>query len=104
MLLLFFLLHASTFICSIADTNTETRNMGHIILITSPFFGHMIPLLDFARRLSLYHHVTYIVSASKLDALKQCGFLDENNDSTQSMLKIIGLFDGNDDDYEVSPC
>ncbi len=66
----------------------------------------MIPLLDFAKRLSLYHHVTYVASASKIDTLKQRGFLDENENeksgSTQSMLEIIGLFDGNDDDYEVS--
>ncbi len=89
-----------------ADTHTETRNVGHIVLITSPLFGHMLPLLDFAKRLSLHHHVTYVVSASKLDMLKQRGFLDENENensgSTQSRLEIIGLFDGNDDDYEVS--
>jgi hypothetical protein len=106
MLLLFVLLHTSTFVCSMADTHTETRNVGHIVLITSPLFGHMLPLLDFAKRLSLHHHVTYVVSASKLDMLKQRGFLDENENensgSTQSRLEIIGLFDGNDDDYEVS--
>jgi hypothetical protein len=102
MLLLFVFLYASTFVSSKADTHTETRNVGHIVLITSPFFGHMIPILDFAKRLSLHHHVTYVVSASKLNILKQYGFLDENSGSTQSRLEIIGLYDGNDDDYEVS--
>jgi hypothetical protein len=106
MLLLFVLLHASTFVRWTASTHTEKRNLGHLVLITPPFFGHMIPLLDFAKRLSLYHHVTYVASASKIDTLKQRGFLDENENeksgSTQSMLEIIGLFDGNDDDYEVS--
>ncbi len=89
-----------------ADAHTETKNVGHLVLITSPFFGHMIPLLDFAKRLSIHHHVTYVVSASKLDALKRHGFLDENENensgSTQSRLEFIGLIDGNDDDYKVS--
>jgi hypothetical protein len=89
-----------------ADIHTETGNVGHVVLVTSPFFGHMIPLLDFAKRLSVHHHVTYVVSASKLDVLKRRGFLDENQNensgSTQSNLEIIGLFDGNDGDYEVS--
>jgi hypothetical protein len=66
----------------------------------------MIPLLDFAKRLSIHHHVTFVVSASKLDMLKQRGFIDqndnENGNSTQSNLQIIGLFDGNNQDYEVS--
>ncbi len=85
------------------DTHTEIRNVGHIVIIASPFFGHMIPLVDFAKRLSLHHHVTYVSSASKLEVLKQRGFFDENeNESTQSRLEIIGLFDDNDEDYEVS--
>jgi hypothetical protein len=106
MLLLFVLVDVSTFVCSMGDIYTETRNVGHSVLITSPFFGHMIPLLDFAKRLSIHHHVTFVVSASKLDMLKQRGFIDqndnENGNSTQSNLQIIGLFDGNNQDYEVS--
>jgi hypothetical protein len=98
MLLLFILLHASTFICSMANT----RNIGHLVVITSAFFGHIIPSLDFAKRLSQHHYVTYIVSASKLDTLKERGFLGETVGSTLPRLEVIGLFDGNDDDYEVS--
>ncbi|CAF1613062.1 unnamed protein product, partial [Adineta ricciae] len=73
---------------------------GHIVLITSPFFGHIVPILDFARRLSAYHHVTYIVSASKLYLLKQRGLIDDSSDSSESKLDIIGLNDGNDHNYE----
>lgn len=104
MLLLFVLLHASTSVWSMVDIHNETKHIGHLVVITSPFFGHMIPLLDFAKRLSLYHHVTYVVSISKLDLLKRHGFIDENetNNTTQTKLEFIGLFDNNDDDYEVS--
>lgn len=102
MYLLFIFLFASTSIWPIVNSCNETKNIGHIVVITSPLFGHMIPLLDFAKYLSLHHHVTYIVSASKLDVLKRRGFLDENSDSVETRLEIIGLVDGNDDDNEVS--
>ena len=92
--------------CSVSQSRTDTKSTGHIVLITSPLFGHMIPLLDLAKRLSSHYHVTYVVSVSKLDVLKRHGFLDkneyENDDLTQSRLEIIGLNDGNDADYEVS--
>lgn len=104
MLLLFILLHTSRFVYSIGDIHTETRNVGRLVLIAPPLFGHMIPLLDFAKRLSVHHHVTYIVSVSKLNELKRLGFIDEkeNRRSSQSRIEFIGLIDGNDDYYEVS--
>jgi hypothetical protein len=87
-------------------TVQQLKNAGHVVLITSPFFGHIIPLLDFAKRLSVYHHVTYVVSASILDVLKQREFLTEyeNNKlvSTQFGIDFIGIFDQNDNNYEVS--
>ncbi|UJR12200.1 hypothetical protein I4U23_016377 [Adineta vaga] len=75
-----------------------------VIVITSPLFGHMIPLLDFAKLLSEYHYVTYIVSASKLGILKQYVFTNktETNITIQSRVEFIGLIDGINDDYEVS--
>ena len=106
MLLLFTLLHASALVGSMADSSTEKRTIGHIVLIASPFYGHMIPILDFAKRLSIHHHVTYIVSASKLDMLQRRGFIDEitneSDSSVQPKLDVIGIRDGNNDDYEVS--
>lgn len=82
------------------------ENKGHIVLITPPFFGHIFPLLDFAEQLSKQHHVTYVVSASKLDALKDRGMLIEDGDnkliSSNSQINFIGLFDHNDDTYEIS--
>ena len=88
-----------TFILILVVYSIKNIVDGHVILITSPFYGHMIPLLDFAKRLSEHHYVTYIASASKLGTLKQHASVDENNNSR---LKFIGLNDGNDDDYEVS--
>ncbi|CAF1529516.1 unnamed protein product, partial [Adineta ricciae] len=86
------------------ETNAKKESLGHVVLITAPLFGHMIPLLDFAKRLSEYHHVTYIVSASKLDILKQHVFINqsETNISKQLRIEFIGLLDGNNDDYQVT--
>jgi hypothetical protein len=82
------------------------KNLGHVVLISSPFFGQMIPILDFAKRLSIYYHVTFVTSASKLDVLKQREFLVEHLNkklvSSYSQIDLIGIFDHNDDDYEVS--
>ncbi|CAF3750851.1 unnamed protein product [Rotaria sp. Silwood1] len=87
-------------------TVEQLKKVGHVVMISPPFFGHIIPLLDLGKRLSVHHHVTYIVSASKLDGIKQRGFLVDNennptNDSTRSEIEFIGIFDNNDSDYEV---
>ena len=102
MFLLFVLIHVLVFVSPVANTSTNTKEVGHIVIITSPFFGHVIPLLDLAKRLCVHHHVSYVVSASKLEVLKQRRLLDENDASSQSKLEIIGLLDGNDNDIEVS--
>ncbi|CAF1484701.1 unnamed protein product [Adineta steineri] len=87
------------------DTH-EIKNEGHVVLIAPPFFGHIIPLLDFAKLLSAYYRVTVIVSASKLDTLKQRGLAFEDDNKklvhAHSGIDLIGIFDHNDEDYEVS--
>ncbi|CAF0856351.1 unnamed protein product [Adineta steineri] len=84
----------------------EIKNDGHVVLVPLPFFGHIIPFLDFAKFLSAYYHVTVIVSASKLDTLKQRGFAFEDDNKklvhAHSGIDLIGIFDHNDEDYEVS--
>lgn len=86
---------------TLSYASADTKTIGHIVLITSPFYGHMIPILDLAKRLSTHHHVTYIVSTSKLDMLRRRGFV-HNDTSVESNLELIGLADGNSEDYEVS--
>ncbi len=104
-LLRFSLLCVSTIVCLVTNVD-QSRDVGHVVIISSPFFGHIIPMLDFAKRLSEYHYVTYVVSASKLDTLKRRGFISKNinnnNVNYRSRLEFIGLFDCNDDDFEVS--
>lgn len=84
----------------------QVQNGGHVVLISSPFAGHIIPLLDLAQHLSAYYHVTCVVSASKLVVIKRFGLLIENENntlvSTQSGIDFIGLFDHNDKAFEVS--
>ncbi|CAF1377673.1 unnamed protein product [Adineta ricciae] len=87
------------------DTD-QIQNNGHVVLIAPPFDGHAIPLLDLARHLSVHFHVTYLISASKLNFIKQHGYLveKENNKvvSTDTGIDFIGLFDHNDADFEVT--
>ncbi|CAF1112664.1 unnamed protein product [Adineta steineri] len=84
----------------------EIKNDGHVVLIAPPFFGHIIPFLDFAKLLSAYYHITVIVSASKLDTLKQRGLAFEDDNKklihAHSGIDLIGIFDHNDADYEIS--
>ncbi len=107
MLLIFICLHVPMLGVVIASINTHRTDKGHIVVLTSPFFGHIIPLLDLAKRLSTYHDVSYIVSVSKINILQRRGFLDEYRvDNSvhpfKSRLKVIGLLDGNDNELEVS--
>lgn len=84
----------------------EKHKTGHVVLIAPPLGGHMIPMLDLAKHLSAYCHVTYVMSASKLGFVKRLGFLVENEDKqlapTHSGINFMCLDDHNDDDYEVS--
>ncbi|CAF1659083.1 unnamed protein product, partial [Adineta ricciae] len=98
MLLVTVLFYTLTIVTSATDTFGETKSYAHIVLITSPFYGHMIPILDFAKRLAVHHHITYIVSESKRQMLTKRGFIDES----QTNLQVIGLFDDNNDDYEAT--
>lgn len=88
--------------CAFILTNAEyVTDFGHIVVVSPPFFGHLIPLLDLAKRLSEYHHVTFVLSSSKLGELKQRQLIPGNVDH-QSRLQFIELFDQNEEDYEVN--
>ncbi|UJR34485.1 hypothetical protein I4U23_021893 [Adineta vaga] len=66
---------------------------GHVVIISIPRLGHIIPMLDFAKHLSLYCHVTFIVSISILDKIK-------NNNTNQ--LEFIGLLDNINNENKIS--
>ncbi|CAF0838818.1 unnamed protein product [Adineta steineri] len=70
------------------------ENPNHILIIAPPFFGHMIPSLELAKQLSSYCHVTYLISANKINELDRKGFISDLNNS--KTLDIVGLIDGND--------
>ncbi|CAF4097406.1 unnamed protein product, partial [Adineta steineri] len=70
------------------------ENPNHILIIAPPFFGHMLPSLELAKQLSSYCHVTYLISANKINELDRKGFLTDLNNS--KTLDIVGLIDGND--------
>ncbi|CAF0909256.1 unnamed protein product [Adineta steineri] len=70
------------------------ENPNHILIIAPPFFGHMLPSLELAKQLSSYCHVTYLISANKINELDRKGFLSDLNNS--KTLDIVGLIDGND--------
>ncbi|CAF0864046.1 unnamed protein product [Adineta steineri] len=70
------------------------ENPNHILVIAPPFFGHMLPSLELAKQLSSYCHVTYLISANKINELDRKGFLSDLNNS--KTLDIVGLIDGND--------
>jgi hypothetical protein len=87
-------------------TSPLSANVGHVVMFATPLFGHIIPLLDFAKQLSMHHHVTIVISAALLDVLEQRHLLFNNNEQNsrlnQNKIEWIGLFDGNTFDHTVS--
>ena len=52
----------------------------HILMVTISALGHLIPLLELAKKVAPYHHITFAVSASRVPSLKENGLtvgLDE---------------------------
>ena len=47
------------------------RKRKHILLVTYPAYGLMIPLLEFARKLSTVHDVTFAVSAEMIEGMRK---------------------------------
>lgn len=82
--------------CLITSTQ-RSPDPGYVVIVSPPFFGHLIPLLDLAKTLSQYHHVTFVLSSSKLDDLKRRELIPKIVN-----LEFIRLFDNNDEDYQIS--
>ena len=73
-----------------------SQNTGYVVIVSPPFFGHLIPLLDLAKTLTEFHHVTFVLSSSKLDELKRRELIPKNLD-----LEFVQLFDNNNEEYQV---
>ncbi|CAF1376879.1 unnamed protein product [Adineta ricciae] len=75
-----------TLICGLLSTANAT----HILVIAPPFLSHMIQL---AKQLSSYCHVTYLTSINSISELERKEFISHLNSS--KTLDIVGLVDGN---------
>jgi hypothetical protein len=63
----------------------------HLLFLSFPAFGHIIPLLEFNRKLSNYHRITFAVSDDILSQMAKRGLI---NNYGLPNLKIIGVKDG----------
>ena len=64
----------------------------HILCLTFPHYGHIIPSLQLARRLADFHQVTFAVSAARLPELEQRHLITPHVKSTN--FNLFGLADG----------
>jgi CO dehydrogenase nickel-insertion accessory protein CooC1 len=55
--------------------------------------------LELAKQLSNYNHVTFLMSANKIEELERKGLIATVNKS--STLDVVGLIDGNDKFLEI---
>lgn len=85
---------------------SSSVNVGHVAIFAPPLIGHIIPLVDFAKKLSMYHHVTFVSSATALDLLKHRGLIfkseTQNSQINQFDIEWISLYDEIIIDFEVS--
>ena len=68
----------------------------HILCVAFPAYGHMIPLLALARKIAVYHDVTFAVSKDQLDELKRREILKDDD----AHIKLYGIEDGFFGDFE----
>ncbi|GAV06719.1 hypothetical protein RvY_16660 [Ramazzottius varieornatus] len=70
----------------------------HILCMTIPAYGHIIPLLELARKLAQHHQVTFAVSSKCACALESLGLYDPAND--KDVIQLYPLEDGVKDDLD----
>lgn len=74
----------------------------HVFMYVYPAFGHIIPMLNLAKKISSVHLTTFAVSKVKLEALRNRGLVTAGVEST---IKFMGVEDGltEEDDKDVGP-
>ena len=60
----------------------------HILMVTISALGHLMPLLELAKKLVRYHHVTFAVSASRLAGIRENGLTVDLDDLGITLLGI----------------
>ena len=50
----------------------------HVLLLTFPAYGHIIPLLGFGKKVSQFHDVTFALSADLIEQLRQREIITED--------------------------
>ncbi|OQV20399.1 putative UDP-glycosyltransferase 72B1 [Hypsibius exemplaris] len=81
---------------SVSLTSPSTPDRLHILLLSFPAFGHIIPMLEFAKKLSQHHAVTFGVSAGKLPDLTRRELLHP----TEDPVRLLGIPDNVWDDFD----
>ncbi|OQV17724.1 putative UDP-glycosyltransferase 72B1 [Hypsibius exemplaris] len=67
----------------------------HVLVVAIPAFGHIVPMLELAKKITRFHRVTFAVSASKVIQMKDRDMLNEND-----ALAIHSIPDGLDSDLD----
>ncbi|OQV23437.1 putative UDP-glycosyltransferase 72B2 [Hypsibius exemplaris] len=66
----------------------------HILLACFPAFGHTIPLLELAKKLSRHNRVTFAVSAANIAKLRALGVVDDD------AIELVGIEDGVEEEFD----
>lgn len=72
----------------------------HVVFFPYPAFGHIIPLLEFAKRTAAFHNVTFIVSTTKVLEIQRKDLV-----TTKDQINLVALSDNLTlaDDRDVGP-
>ncbi|XP_055328770.1 uncharacterized protein LOC129581608 isoform X2 [Paramacrobiotus metropolitanus] len=76
------------------------HDRSHALLVSPPLFGHIIPLLELGKKLMDHgYFVTMVLSKSKVNQLYQRELIP---DRFQPVLRLVGITDKNDAEYEIA--
>ena len=70
----------------------EKSGRKHFLIVTFPHFGHVIPTLELAKHISVYHDVTFVASAVIAQEIYKRELLPSTNN--EPPFRIIGIEDG----------
>ena len=77
-------------------STTPLSHSKHVLFVTIPAYGHIIPILELAKKVSHFHAVTFAASAYRLNEIKQRDELMNGADA----ISFYGILDGIAGDVE----